>query len=567
MENNERGPALPATARALRSRAETQFLEKEAELPENRHALTHDQAKKLMHELRVHQIELELQNEELITAQAQLQAAQARYFDLYDQAPVGYLTLDANGIILTANFTAAKLFGAESRPFAGEPLTKFILPEDQDIFYLHRRQLEKNAAKDCELRMVGAAPFWARLSSSMGPRAEGAPLWRITVSDISEAKKAQAAVKQTARDWQKTFDALSDVVWLLDADSVLTRANKATEKVFGRPVNELLGLHCYEIVHGTECHIDGCPLQRAKISMRRETMELKAGEKTFEVIVDPIAGKDGRFSGAVHVISDITERKKIEAEKERLIERLSEVKKEMDSFLYITTHDLRTPLVNIQGFSENIAKDIRELQEMIDPGALPEEKRNVFGEISGDRLPAALKFIQESVGRIDEVITAMLKLSRAGKVELHIGTVDVNAALKEIMDNMRFQFEETGAMLKAGALPSCTADADSVNHIFSNLLSNAFKYRDKNRKLEITVSAEIKGNTVVYSVADNGLGMKAADLPKIWQLFFCGDVPGVKKGEGIGLPLVRRIVDRNSGRIWAESKEGEGSVFFVELPR
>ncbi len=567
MENNERGPASPATARALRSRAETQFLEKEAELPENRHALTHDQAKKLMHELRVHQIELELQNEELITAQAQLQAAQARYFDLYDQAPVGYLTLDADGIILTANFTAAKLFGAESRPFAGESLTKFILPEDQDIFYLHRRQLEKNAAKDCELRMAGAAPFWARLSSTMGPRAEGAPLWRITVSDISETKKAQAAVKQTANDWHKTFDALSDVVWLLDADSVLVRANKATENIFGRPVSELLGLHCYEIVHGTECPIDGCPLQRSKTSMRRETMELKAGEKTFEVTVDPIADKHGRFSGAVHVITDITGRKKIETEKELLLGRLSEVKKEMDSFLYITTHDLRTPLVNIQGFSENVAKDIRELQEMVDPNALPEEKRGAFTEISGDRLPAALKFIQESVKRIEEVITAMLKLSRAGKVEMHPGTVDVNGTIKVIMDSMRFQFEEAGATLKAGVLPSCTADPDSVSHVFSNLLSNAFKYRDKSRKLEIEVSGEKKENTVVYRVADNGLGMKAADLPKIWQLFFCGDVPGVKKGEGIGLPLVRRIVDRNSGRIWVESKEGEGSTFFVELPK
>lgn len=567
MENNERDPALPGAARALRSRAETQFIEKQAELPENQHTLTPEQARKLMHELRVHQIELELQNEELTTAQAQQRAAQARYFDLYDQAPVGYLTLDADGIILTANRTAAKLLGAEGRPLAGAPLTKFILPEDQDIFYLHRKQLEKGAAKDCELRMAGAAPFWARLASTMGPRAEGASLWRITVIDISEAVKARELVKQTANDWQETFDALSDVVWLLDSESVVTRANKATEKFFNRPISELLGLHCYEITHGTTCHIEGCPLQRARISMRRETMELKAGGKTFEVIVDPIADTDGRYNGAVHVITDITERKRTEAEKERLLERLSDIKKEMDSFLYITTHDLRTPLVNIQGFSENLAKDIGALREIVDPNVLPEEKRAAFSEISGDSLPAALKFIRESVGRIDEVITAMLKLSRAGKVELRPGKVDVNEALKGIMENMRFQFEEAGVTLKAGALPSCTADADSVNHIFSNLLSNAFKYRDKNRKLEITVSAEKKENTVVYSVADNGLGIKAEDLPKIWQVFFCGNVPGIKKGEGIGLSLVRRIVDRNSGRIWAESKEGEGSTFFVELPK
>ena len=371
----------------------------------------------------------------------------------------------------------------------------------------------------------------------------------------------------SAQDWQKTFDALNDVIWLLDADSAVKRANKATEKLFGRPAGELLGLHCYEITHGSTVPVEGCPLQRAKKSLRRETMELKAGEKTFEVIVDPIADAAGRFSGAVHVITDITERKKIEVEKERLIGRLSEVKKEMDSFLYITTHDLRTPLVNIRGFSENLARDLKELLALVDPLSIPERSRGDFSEISGERVPAALKFIRESVSRIDEVVTAMLKLSRAGKVELRPVTVDMNAALKGVMDNMRFQLEEAGAALTAGKLPSCTADAGSVEHLFSNLLANALKYRDRSRKLEIKVSAEKKEDTVVYSVADNGLGIKAADLPKIWQLFFCGDVSGVQKGEGIGLPLVRRIVDRNSGKIWAESKEGAGSTFFVELPR
>lgn len=567
MKDNENDPASPGAAETLRGQAERRVLERQAELPENLHALTSDQARKLLHELRVRQIELELQNEELRSAQERLRAAEARYLDLYEQAPVGYLTLDRNGLIQTANATASKLFAADRQPLAGQPLNKFILPEDQDIFYLHGRRLEKGEAADCELRMLGAVPFWARLASSMGPRNDGALTWRIMVSDVSETKAAQALAARAAREWQKTFDAIGDVVWMLDADSRLTLGNQATEKVFGRPVNELLGMHCYEVVHGTDHPIEGCPLQRARKSMRREKLEIRSGERTFEITVDPVADRDGRFDGAVHVLADITERKRIESEKQRLAERLEEKKKEMDNFLYITTHDLRTPLVNILGFSQNLAKDAAELLDAVKPAALPEDKREAVAEIGGERIPSALNYIAQSAQRMDEVITAMLKISRAGSVELHPETVEMNEALKAVMETMRYQLEEAGAVLKAGDLPPCTADPVSVDHIFTNLLANAVKYRDKERKLEITVSGKKNGaGTVLYSVADNGPGIKEADLPRIWQLFFRGEVPGVKKGEGIGLSLVRRIVDRNNGRIWAESKDGEGSTFFFELP-
>lgn len=567
MKDNENDPALPGTAEALRGQAERRVLERQAELPENLHALTSDQARKLLHELRVHQIELELQNEELRSAQEQLRALQARYLDLYEQAPVGYLTLDKNGLIQTANSTASKLFAADRQPLAGQPLNKFILPEDQDIFYLYGRRLQKGEAADCELRMLGAVPFWARLASTMGQQNGGEVLWRIMVSDVSETKAAQALAARAAQEWQKTFDAIGDVVWMLDADSRLTLGNRATERVFGRPVGELLGMHCYEIVHGMDHPVEGCPLQRARKSMRREKLEIQSGERTFEITVDPVADRDGRFNGAVHVLADITERKRTESEKQRLTERLEEKKKEMDSFLYITTHDLRTPLVNILGFSQNLAKDTAELLAAVGPAALPEDKREAVAEIGGERIPSALKYIAQSAQKMEEVITAMLKISRAGSVEISPETVEMNEALKTVMETMRYQLEEAGAVLKAGDLPPCTADPVSVNHIFTNLLANAVKYRDKERKLEITVSGKKSGTgTVLYSVADNGPGIKEADLPRIWQLFFRGEVPGLKKGEGIGLPLVRRMVDRNNGRIWAESKEGEGSTFFVELP-
>lgn len=570
MNNNRSGQALNGAARTLREQAEAQVREKRDELPENLSALAPDDVRKLLHELRVHQVELEMQNEELKAAQVQLQAAQARYFDLYDRAPVGYLTLDVKGLIQTANFTAAKLFAAGKRPFAGQPLTRFILPEDQDIFHLHRRQLEKGAAKDCELRMLGAgdAPFWARLASNAGPRpGDDALVWRITVSDITEARLAQAAAARAARDWQETFDTVSDVIWVLDADSRIARANLATERIFGRTAGEVLGKYCYTIAHGALRRIKDCPLRRAKKSMRREKMEMQAGEKTFEVIIYPVADKAGRFNGAVQVVTDITARKKSEAETRRLLARLEAKSSEMESFLHITTHDLRTPLINVQGFSQSLEEHVRELRGVVKPLPLPEKVRGPFDKLTGERIPADLNFITAGVQRMDQVLTAMLRVYRAGGAQLSRQTVDAGKIVRNILSTMSYQLEEAGAEVTLGALPPCTADPESVNHIFSNLLANAVKYRDKHRKLRITIGGEAAGNgAVVYSVADNGLGIKAADLPRIWQIFYSGNIPGVKKGEGVGLPLARRLAEKNSGSIWARSEEGEGTTFFVELP-
>lgn len=568
MADKKNRPVQAEHPKVLRDRAERQILEKISQLPENLHTLLPDQARLLLHELRVHQVELELQNEELRSAQEQLQASRAAYFDLYDQAPVGYLTLDENGLILTANFTAAKMFSAESRPFIGLPLTRFILPEDQDIFYLHRKQVEKGSPKNCELRMLHTAgsPFWVRLASSFGSCAEGAPLCRITVSDITESRLAQEKVEQAAREWQKTFDSMNDVVWMLDKDSRITRANQATERVFGRSAGEVLGLHCYEIAHADKKPVNGCPLKTARKSMRREKMELQMGDKTFEVIVDPIADSAGRFNGAVHILADITERKKMEAEKERLIAELEGKRKEVEDFIYITTHDLRTPLVCIQGFSENLRKDLAQLADLTAPEVLPEEIKRKVVKLTGSSIPEALTAVTEGAVKIHHLLNALLKVSRMGQLEMFPEILDAESVLGGVLVAMAYQLRTEEAEVKVGELPPCQADPAALSHIFTNLLDNALKYRDKSRKLKISVQGEKKGGVVLYSITDNGLGIKAADLPKIWNIFYCGNIPGVKKGEGIGLSMVRRLVEKSRGKIWAESKEGSGSTFFLELP-
>ena len=183
----------PEQAAELRRQAEAMVRENAAPSPEQLEALSPEDTQTL-HELRVHQIELEMQNEELRRTQAELTAARERYFDLYDLAPVGYCTLSEQGLILEANLTAATLLGMARGALVKQPLTRFILKEDQDIFYLYRKQLlETGAPQTCELRMVkkDGTAFWAHLEATAAQDGGAAPVCRVVVSDITERRQME----------------------------------------------------------------------------------------------------------------------------------------------------------------------------------------------------------------------------------------------------------------------------------------------------------------------------------------------------------------------------------------
>ena len=157
------------------------------------------ETRQVLHELQVHQIELEMQNEELRRAQEALEASRARYFDLYDLAPVGYFTVSQQGLILEANLTAATLFGVARGALVKRPLRRFILPEDQDIHYRHRKQLfETSAPQVYELQMLraDATRFWARFEATAAHDAAGATVCRVVVSDVSDRKQAEEALRK-----------------------------------------------------------------------------------------------------------------------------------------------------------------------------------------------------------------------------------------------------------------------------------------------------------------------------------------------------------------------------------
>ena len=192
MKKTKSNPLQSAASQAasLRQRAEEalqmQLIDMET--------ISQNETQRVLHELRVHQIELEVQNEELRRAQAELEVSMARYFDLYDLAPVGYFTLSENGLILEANLTAANLMNMDRSKLVNNPLSRYILSEDADIYYQHQKKLiETGEPQVCELRMIrkDGTAFWARMEATAAQNAEGDPVYRTVLSEMTELKQAE----------------------------------------------------------------------------------------------------------------------------------------------------------------------------------------------------------------------------------------------------------------------------------------------------------------------------------------------------------------------------------------
>jgi PAS domain S-box-containing protein len=184
-----------SAGQGLRQQAEAVFLEESAQAPAGRESLSLEDTERLLHELRVHQIELEMQNEELRQAQALLDTERARYFDLYDLAPVGYCTLSEAGLILQGNLAAATLLGSTRAGLVMQPISRFILKADQDIYYLHRRNVVENGEPQaCELRLMkgDGTAFWAHVASAVAQEADGTVVLRVVLSDVTQRKLAEA---------------------------------------------------------------------------------------------------------------------------------------------------------------------------------------------------------------------------------------------------------------------------------------------------------------------------------------------------------------------------------------
>ena len=250
---------------------------------------------------------------------------------------------------------------------------------------------------------------------------------------------------------------------------------------------------------------------------------------------------------------------------EELNRALLNKNQEMETLINVVSHDLRSPLVNIQGFSKELSDACDRLREAINQNTSPGDSIKDATHLLDEEIPEALRYIRAGAEKINTVLSGILRFSRLGRISLNTERLNVNSMVSGIATVMEFQLKEKGVLLQIDDLPDCMGDEILVCQVFSNLIENAYKYLDPTRPGVIRVSGKIKDGISVYAVADNGVGIQEDHQGKIFEMFHRLN-PKEEAGEGLGLTIVRRIVERHLGEIWVESEVGVGTTFFMSLP-
>lgn len=244
---------------------------------------------------------------------------------------------------------------------------------------------------------------------------------------------------------------------------------------------------------------------------------------------------------------------------------LQEANDEIQKFAYIISHDLRSPLVNIMGFTAELATIRRETAQLLGVQEAADQPSRPAGTIDQE-FGEALDFIQQSTSKMDRLISAVLKLARSGQRRFHYEPLDMNMLAGEIAATLKHRMGEIGAEIVLEPLPTLIGDRLAVEQIFGNLLDNAVKYLDENRLGRIVVRGRSLGRMVIIEIEDNGRGITPEDIERVFDLFRRGGKQD-KPGEGIGLAHLKVLIRRLGGKISCRSEFGVGSVFSVILPQ
>lgn len=256
----------------------------------------------------------------------------------------------------------------------------------------------------------------------------------------------------------------------------------------------------------------------------------------------------------------------------RVRERTADLQRandEIQRFAYIVSHDLRAPLVNVMGFTSEMKTSLEALQALVDDpvveasGAAPAAKAAVTADI-----PEALSFIQASTKKMDQLINAILKLSREGRRTVNPEAVNLSALFEGIAASAQHQLQQAeGELSVQSPLPTIISDRLALEQIFGNIVDNAIKYQANGRPPKIQVRARPeRDGSILLEIEDNGRGIADQDHDRVFDLFRRAGVQD-KQGEGIGLAHVRALVRRLGGQITLTSELGTGTIFRVKLPR
>lgn len=434
--------------------------------------------------------------------------------------------------------------------------TPFRTKEGEMLLSLVFDETERLAAQEA----IRQKNLWIVLTVLVALVLQTALMLRMVRSNALR-KKAESALQEKERTFTALFSGMSEVValhrFVFDdegrrVDYRLIECNAAYERVIGLPAASVTGRLATEIYGGEAPYL-------AEYSEVAETGVPKVMEVFYpplekHFLISIVSSAKDRFAT---ITTDITEMKRVES-------RLRAKRKELEQIVYAASHDLRSPLVNVEGYSRELEYSIESLEAAFDSNGSCEKREAAARSLLPD-MKDSLRRIRSGARQMDSLLAGLLKLSRLRKAALNLRQLDMNAIVSELVSSMRFQVEKSGATISVGDLPRCYGDAVQITQVFSNLLNNALKYLDPARPGVVRIEGSRTPDRSVYSVVDNGIGIAPEHQEKVFELFHRLN-PSEGAGDGLGLTIVRQILWMLGGDVSLESKFGEGSAFKVSMP-
>jgi PAS domain S-box-containing protein len=392
--------------------------------------------------------------------------------------------------------------------------------------------------------------------------ADGQPERLLTVSrDISDVKRSENELREANRFLDSLIENLPVMVMVKDASTLtFVRVNRAYEQLQGRSRDELLGKRARDLFNAEEADLieakDREVIEQGRlVDIPEQTVELRhVGVRTFHTMKMPIGDRDGKPQFLLTISVDVTERKLAEqaihalnSALETKAEQLTSINRELESFSYSVSHDLRAPLRAIDGFALMIEEDYG--------GRLDAEGRRY------------LSVIRDNGKRMGALIDDLLAFSRLGRLPVVTQEINVEHLVREVVEEAVNGYGEAAPRIEIGRLPPALGDRGLLRQVWVNLMSNAIKYSSKAARPRIEVSGQQNASENLYSIRDNGVGFDMGYVDKLFGVFQRLHRADEFSGTGVGLAIVHRIVTRHGGRVWAQGTVDNGAVFSFSLPK
>lgn len=496
---------------------------------------------------------------EVKAAHEQRLESERRHAQMIDFLPDPTFAVNRQGRITVWNQAMEKLSGIKAKDMLGKGDYEYSL-----VFWGERRPILIDLAMEWNEDIKELYPFVRREGDTLITEAfvthlpgGGAYLWGRstplydsqgnllgaieTVRDITSRMQMEESLRQSAEKHKTLVQSLPSGVITVDSQFRVTEINAIGQEIIGQSQDEVLGRFCGDVLRAGACE-STCPIRAALRSKKPEgpiettVMNKEKGRTHISLRAAGLYNSQGGLVGGVEVFHDISAIKSMERERSNLVSMFA--------------HDMKSPLVGIQGFALRLLKQ----EEAANP-----EKHKKYLEI-----------IRKEAARLESIINDFLDFARleTGRLKLNFSATDLDKELLELVEALDPRFNKAGITLRISfkdKLPIIQADASHLRRAFGNLLENALKYSPSGTT--VTLHSEETNSELLVRVEDQGMGIAPEELPFIFDMFYRarGQEPGM--GHGLGLAGVEAIVRGHGGRVMVASEVGQGSVFTVALPK